>query len=439
MIARGTASFGQRHLEVLADRGPGIRVVSGGYGSGKTSLGVGFALDVGLRAGHDGPVLGTEPSYRSVADVMERSTMRYLDEWRVPYRHWKADHIFEIGRRRKFEFWCRSLDKPRSVEGINAVALWADEWELCDVEALIPAMQRVRAGSALEILLTGTPEGYGPAWDLVLAKPSPTTRQYIIRTRDNPFLPPSYEEESRRRLGSDDLVAEKMDGIRTAKGGRVYSRFDRRTHCASPVVKPGAGQIQIACDFNVRYMHWLVLEVDTANRVAHVVGEVIKEGGTTTDEHADRVKEWIARYLSKVRGYRVTVDEVRAMKIKAFCDASGTALRSTSSLSDVHLLLQAGFRPQHGTANPRVADRVNTLQVLFRDRRITVDADACPVLVRNLETQSRDKNGEPDKANNVDHAIDALGYLAHWQWPVHMPKANVVVSTLEHDEWGPVL
>lgn len=439
MIARGTAPFGDRHLEVLADRGPGIRVVSGGYGSGKTSLGVGFVLDVGLRAGHDGPVLGTEPSYRSVADVMERSTMRYLDEWKVPYRHWKADHIFEIGRRKRFEFWCRSLDKPRSVEGINAVAYWGDEWELCDTEALIPAMQRVRAGSALEIMLTGTPEGFGAAYDLILANPSPTTRQYVIRTRDNPFLPPSYEEESRRRLGSDDLVMEKMDGVRTAKGGRVYSRFSRGTHCGDPVVKPGHGAIQIACDFNVRYMHWLVLEVDTANRVAHVVGEVIKEGGTTTDEHAARTQEWIAQYLTRTRGHRYTVEDVRAMKIKAFCDASGTSLRSTSALSDVHLLIQAGFKPQHGTANPRVADRVNTLQVLFRDRRITVDKEAAPRLVRCLETQGYDKAGEPDKAGNIDHGIDALGYLAHWQWPVHIPRANRAAPTVEHDEWGPVL
>ena len=437
MIQRGQAAFGERHLEVLADRGPGIRAVSGGYGSGKTSLGVGFMLDVGLRAGQDGPVLGTEPSYRSVADVMERSTMRYLDEWRVPYRHWKADHIFEIGRRKKFEFWCRSLDKPRSVEGINAVALWSDEWELCDVEALVPAMQRVRSGTALEILLTGTPEGYGPAYDLVLAKPSPTTRQYVIRTRDNPFLPPSYEEESRRRMGDDNTAMEKLDGIRTAKGGRVYSRFDRRTHCVSPVVK--AGSIQIACDFNVRYMHWLVLEVDLTGRVAHVVGEVIKEGGTTTDEHAERTQEWIAKYLTRTRGRRFTGDDVRSMKIKAFCDASGTSLRSVSALSDVHLLLQAGFRPQHGAANPRIVDRVNTLQVLFRDRRVTIDADAAPVLVRALETQSLDDNGEPDKRNNIDHGIDALGYLAHWQWPVHMPRANAPAKGLDSDDYGPVL
>lgn len=56
-MKRGTATFGPRHLEVLADRAPGIRVVSGGYGSGKTSVGVGFLVDLGLRHGHLGPIL----------------------------------------------------------------------------------------------------------------------------------------------------------------------------------------------------------------------------------------------------------------------------------------------------------------------------------------------------------------------------------------------
>lgn len=438
MTVRGVAQFGERHLEVLADRGPGIRVVSGGYGSGKTSLGVAFALDLGMRAGHDGPILATEPSYPMVRDVMERAIQENLDRWNVPWRHWKQSHIFEVGKSKRFEIWCRSLDRPRSTEGINAIGAWIDEWELCEPEALVPAMSRVRVGEALEIMLTGTPEGYGPAYDLVLARPSPTTRGYIIRTTDNPFLPSSYVDESRARLGTAEAISEKLDGVRTARGGRVYGRFDRRVHCNPPLVKPGHGRIMIGCDFNVRFMHWIVAEVDEERRVAHVVGEVIKEGGTTTDEHAERMAAWIARYIERTRGRKVSRAEIHSMRIPAYIDASGSSLRSTSSLSDVHLLLQAGFRPVHGKANPPVVDRVNTLNVLFRDRRITIDADAAPVLTRGLETQALDKHGEPEKRGDIDHGIDALGYLCHWQWPVHRPKANAIKSDTTMDEWGMV-
>jgi hypothetical protein len=439
--SRGVAQFGQRHLQVLADRGPGVRVVSGGYGSGKTSLGVAFLLDLGMRAGQDGPILGCEPTYPMVRDVMEKSIAENLDRWGVPFRHWKQAHIFEIGRSRKFEVWCRSLDRPRSTEGINAIGAWIDEWELCDVEALVPAMQRVRVGAALETLLTGTPEGFGPAYDLILARPAPTTRAYIIRTLDNPFLPASYIEDSKARLGTDEAISEKLEGVRTARGGRVYARFARQTHAVQPyTVKPGRGRLAIGCDFNVRNMQWLVAEIDDEKRVAHVVGEVIKDGGTTTVDHAERVAAWIGRYLERTRGRRYSRDEIAKMRISAYVDASGTALKSTSSLSDVHLLLQAGFRPVHGTRNPPVRDRVNTLNVLFRDRRVTVDGDACPTLIKALETQAYDKSGEPEKKTgdkDQSHIVDALGYLAHWQWPVQRP-GGVTTATRTHatDEWG---
>lgn len=441
---RGVAQFGERHLQVLADRGPGIRVVSGGYGSGKTSLGVAFLLDLGMREGSSGPILGCEPTYPMVRDVMERSIAENLDRWGVPFRHWKQAHIFEVGKSRKFEVWCRSLDRPRSTEGINAIGAWIDEWELCDVEALVPAMQRVRVGGALETLLTGTPEGYGPAYELILARPAPTTRAYIIRTRDNPFLPASYIDDSKARLGTDEAISEKLEGVRTARGGRVYARFSRQVHAAPPAaVKPGRGRLVVGCDFNVRAMQWIVAEIDDERRVAHVVGEICKDGGTTTDEHAERVASWIGRYLQRTRGRAYSRDEIAGMKISAYVDASGTALKSTSSLSDVHLLLQAGFRPVHGSRNPPVRDRVNTLNVLFRDRRITIDGDACPTLIKALETQAYDRSGEPEKksgAADVSHIVDALGYLAHWQWPVDRPGGVATSSTadLQRDAWGVV-
>jgi hypothetical protein len=431
-MKRGTATFGARHLEVLADRAPGVRVVSGGYGSGKTSVGVAWLVDLGLRAGHLGPILATEPTYRSVVDVMEASIMRYCDLWGLPYRRWVSDHVFEIGRSKRFEVWCRSLDKPRAVEGINAIGLWCDEWELCDPEALVPAMQRVRVGDALEIMLTGTPEGYGPAWETVLAKPSPTTRQYIIRTQDNPFLPASYVEESASRLGTDEAIKEKLEGIRTAKGGRVYSRFDRRVN-STPVVK--GGRIVIGCDFNVRNMQWIICEVDDVERRIHVVAEVIKEGGTTTDEHAERAAKAIMRRLGRSR------EDVHGMKIRAYPDASGQSLHTTSTLSDVHLLLQAGFRPDPPTRNPPIMERVNTVNVLFRDRRLSVDVDACPMLARALETQALDKNGEPEKrtgALDVSHVLDALGYVCHRLFPVQRRAGVAAVPDAIHDEWGRV-
>jgi hypothetical protein len=426
VIERSLVTMGDRHLTILADDDPGTVVASGGYGSGKTTLGVSWTVKLGLEHGQDGPILGTEPSYPMVRDVMERTTMECLDRWRLPYRHWVSDHIFEIGRKKRFEFWCRSLDKPRSVEGINAIGLWADEWELCDPSALIPALQRVRAGTALRSLLTGTPEGYGPAYDMLLAKPSPTTRAYIIRTADNPFLPASYVEESKTRLGTDEAISEKLNGVRTARGGRVYGRFDRHVH-GVPCVMPGHGEIQIACDFNVFGMHWLVVEVNHGTRRVHVLGELV--GGaktpTTTDAHAEKMIDYIVDLLN-ARGERVTRREVREMRIKAFCDASGSARSAVTAQTHVTLLQQAGFTPMHGAANPPIVDRVNDVQVMLRDQRLTVDLDGAPGMVATFEQQPYD--GDSPSKKGLDHAADAIGYLIHWQFPTERPKPNAPLA-----------
>ena len=187
---------------------------------------------------------------------------------------------------------------------------------------------------------------------------------------------------------------------------------------------------------------WIVAEVDDERRVLHVVGEVIKQGGTTTDEHAERTARWIMAHLERTKGRRYTREEVFAMKIKAHPDASGASLHTTSTLSDIHLLLQAGFRPDHPKANPPIMERVNTLNVLLRDRRMTIDAEACPHLCRALETQALDRNGEPEKKAgpaDMSHILDALGYAAHRLFPVHR-RANVVRSLADDvvDDWGRV-
>ena len=434
-IQRGAATLLPHQLALVGDRTSRIKVLQGGYRSGKTVAGVAAVVDMAFRSGGF-PILVVEPTYRMVVDVFVATARRMLDAWKLPYTWHKTDKILTIGRRKQVEILCRSADEPRSLEGITAGGLLVDEWELCDVEALTTAMARVSMGPCQQIVLTGTPEGYGPAYEMILAKPSPDVRQWSVTSSANSYLSSTYVESMRQRM-DDSTASEKLDGVRTAKGGRVYGRFDRRVHCVSPVVNRGT--IQIACDFNVRYMHWIVCETDQSQRTTHVVGEVIKEGGTTTDEHAERVAQWIAHYLTRTRGRHYTRDDVYQMRLQAFVDASGTALRSTSTKSDVALLTQAGFRAVHGNANPPVKDRVNTLNVLFRDRRVTVDAAAAPVLTRALETQALDKHGDPDKRGDIDHGIDALGYLCHWQWPVHRPRANQTTpGDALTDEWGRV-
>lgn len=421
-VRRGAAPLLPHQLEVVADRTSKIRVVQGGYRSGKTVTGIACVVDMGLRSeGH--PILVVEPTYRLILDVFIRSAAQFLTAWKIPWRYHKSDKILSVGRRLQFDVLCRSADQPRSLEGLTVGGLLVDEWELCDLEALQVAFARVSVGPCQQKVLTGTPEGYGLAYDWLLSKPSARLaedgiRVWTIDSSKNTTLSKDYVSDMRKRM-DDDVAGEKLDGVRRAKGGRVYSRFDRQRHTRDPCVLPGKGEVQVFADFNRNPMVWLLAEVDTPRKCIHVVGEFIGKvaEGTDTASQAEKMKPYIADYLKRTRRRHYSIDDVTDMGIQVFCDASGIQKTTTTHLTNVSLLKQAGFKPRHGMKNPPVDDRINTVQVLLRDRRLTVDAGAAPTLVTSLERQAW-VNEQPDKTGGIDHPVDGLGYGCFWQFPV---------------------
>jgi hypothetical protein len=97
-------------------------------------------------------------------------------------------------------------------------------------------------------------------------------------------------------------------------------------------------------------------------------------------------------------------------------------------MSDLRLLQEAGFIVCAKDANPRVVDRVTSVNSMILNaegqRRLLVNTKACPELTLCLEQQVYDKNGAPDKSQGKDHLNDALGYLIHFLWPVVKPVAT---------------
>ena len=329
-----------------------------------------------------------------------------------------------------------TADSIKSLEGYDRA--WVEEAQSLSQRSLDLLRPTIRKPGS-ELWFTWNPTNPNDAIDVLLrtGKRPPDAVVVEVNYTDNPWFPDVLAAEMEfDRVNDPEKFEHIWLGRYYVVGGRVYQRFRRDWHCAAPwAVTVGRGRIAIGCDFNVGNMAWIVAEIDDTTRKAHIVGEVIKEGGTTTDQHAETTARWIAAYLTKTRGRPFTRDDVFRMKPSAYIDASGKARDSTSTLSDVHLLTQAGFRVIHGKANPPVMDRVNTVNVLLRDRRITIDP-VCASLARGLETQALDRHGVPDKAGGEDHVIDALGYLCHWQWPVQ--RARGTEATTEHltDEWG---
>jgi phage terminase large subunit-like protein len=411
-------------MDFLRDTTSRIKVAQGGYRSGKTVAAVMATWDLATR-NPSHPILVVEPTYRMAMDVYVDTAERMLTSWGIAYDWKKSDKILHL-HATDTKVYVRSADQPRSLEGITVAGLVADEWELFDPLALKVAMARVSVGPHQRYVFTGTPEGFGPGWALLLKAPRDDVRTWQIGTRENVTLTDSYVSTMEGYL-DDAEKDEKLLGVRQQKNGRVYTRFDRRRHLVETKHVPYEGTLELWCDFNVGMMCWLLVEVSQDKRHAHVAREIIGYE-TDTQEHAERALDVIAQHIHDRTRRRVQRADVFVMKIKAPCDASA---RNRGALgSHASVLTGCGFRPQYAsTGNPAVEDRVLSVQLtLARREGLTIDGFKCPRLVDALERQGRDASGAPSKARDprqdLSGPLDALGYGVFWHWPALRWAAN---------------
>lgn len=402
-----------------------IVVLTGGLRAGKTYAAVLKAVSMAMRSSH--PILVVEPTYQMMRDVFVRACEEILTQCRIPYRWHRTEHIFSIGRARRRELVCRSLDRPERMIGFTAGGAVVDEWESCTEEGIQRVRERitdVHGEGVRQLALVGSAEGFGFGYRWCEEAPLPGLRVIRARTLDNPYVSRSYVDGVRAML-SDADARERLEGIRTQRGGTVYSRFDRAVHCAAPCVERERGHVEVWADFNVETMAWLLVRVDDKARRAHVFGEIIGHH-TDTIAHSERTAHAIADAMSRERGRTVSRDEVRAMRIPIVCDASGAARSAVVPLSHVAVLMSSGFAPLYAPANPRVEDRIASVQMALAERRLTIDAKAAPYAVRCLQAQPYDRSGAPSKDPKLglDHGADAIGYGVHWHWPTWAPRPN---------------
>ena len=95
-----------------------------------------------------------------------------------------------------------------------------------------------------------------------------------------------------------------------------------------------------------------------------------------------------------------------------------------ASESDISLLKQAGFTVKVNAQNPRVKDRILSVNGALSQGKLWVNARKCPDVVSCLEQQAYDKNGEPDKQGGFDHQNDATGYPIVYEMPVRKPASS---------------
>ena len=196
-----------------------------GVQSGKTTFGVVWILNEAQRCG-PGEYIIIAPSYK----VLQQSTLvKFLEITPEGYgAYYKAESVYRTidGR----TFFLRSADKPESIEGITARAIWADEASLMKPNIWLMMQGRVSRTQG-RILCTFTPISLnwihreiekdkerrlrGEEGDIDLIQ---------FRSIDSPYFPKEEYERARRMLTETQFKL-RYEGIFGKAEGLVYPDF----------------------------------------------------------------------------------------------------------------------------------------------------------------------------------------------------------------------
>jgi hypothetical protein len=204
---------------------------------------------------------------------------------------------------------------------------------------------------------------------------------------------------------SPELVNAYINGLFVnLQAGTVYNMFDRSLNDSSVVQKPNE-YLHIGMDFNVTNMSAIIHVIRNGNPVA--VDEL--DGIYDTPGMIAVLKE---RYPNH--------------PISIYPDATGTNRESVdASTSDIAELESVGYHCVYDGSNPRIKDRTAAMNRMFLSatgkRRYKVNTTRCPGYTKDLEQQSYDKSGMPDKSSNNDHKPDAAGYFISSEFPINKP------------------
>ena len=387
----------------------------GGYGSGKTRALVLKAITMCI-ANPNKIGLIVEPTDSLIDAVFIPQWIEVCEMMGIKYKYNKsaADKsiIVDLGGGVSSTIRLRTGTHPGRIVGFNVAWAGIDEIDTLDSdsakELFSMCSARVRDGIVRQIFCVSTPEGYKFLYQHFVkdleSNPELVNQRRIIKakTADNPFLPDDYIRNIKSMFNSSRAEAYLNGEFVNFASGSVYERFDRTIHNTTYQLSDYKGnEVHVGLDFNFQNMGAVISVIDE-NGIPNVIDELV--GLKNTNEMINALKLKCPHYI-----------------INIYPDSSGKNNSANADVSSIDLLRRAGFRVHYKSVNPRIIDRVNTVNYrLYNDGVIGlyINVDRCPNLVNGLEKQGFDKEGMPDKSLGIDHVLDALGYYICFKYPL---------------------
>ena len=359
------------------------------------------------------------PTYDLVRLITAPRITSKLTQHGIAHNYNKSENVIYTSAPRFGDFILRTLDNPERIVGYETYKAHCDELDTLHTEHArnawnqVIARNRQRPNGIIDPFNQAsaytTPEGFKFCHERWVAKKTESYSIVQAASYSNPFLPPDYIDSLRESYPAN-LVDAYIEGrFVNLTSGTIYNNYDRERCDTHETIKENE-PLFIGQDFNVGAMASTVY-VKRPNGW-HAVDQLT--GVYDTPELCKVLKE-------RFQGHKITI----------YPDASGNSRKTVNaSESDISLLKQAGFTVKVNAQNPRVKDRILSVNGALSQGKLWVNARKCPDVVSCLEQQAYDKNGEPDKQGGFDHQNDATGYPIVYEMPVRKPASSGIAMSM---------
>lgn len=404
----------KKQEEFLSLTGEHNLLVSG-YGFGKTETKL-FALLLDMQMyGKYKPVFAVyDPTY----DLLDLNTLprllERLEQFKIPYKHNGSKRVIQTSLGKII---LRSMDTPARIVAYESFRSYIDEIETLRKKQIEDVWKKIIARNRQVLVgceqaknrtytFTTADKGFGFTYKKWGKAKDRESYQYITASsRDNPYLPESYIDSLERDY-SKEYIKVFIDGKwNNLNSGMVYTEFDTKA-CHGKIDVSNSDVLCIGQDFNVGGCVSIIAKHHQG--VLYIVKTMVSN---KTYDIANNLKD---HYENKAIIYP---------------DASGKSGSSNASETDI-VILQKDFRVIADNANPRVSQRVLSLNVAFKNGLVKIDASepSNQKLIDALNEQAYDSIGAPEKFSGsatIDDYNDALGYLNFKINPIRRPVIDI--------------
>ena len=390
----------------------------GGYGSGKTQAAACKAIKLAaMNKGSAGALLS--PTHGMLMQTLIPTFEDTLLSMGVNYTY-KAtpSPMFIINwKTGKSKIYCRAAENYRRLASLNLAWAIVDECDLIpkDIGMLMWKMlkSRLREGNFRQLCATSTPEGYNLLHEIFEKHDNEERFYHKASTYENYHLPDDYIPGLLADYSPAEIRAYLNGEFTNLQSGTVYHCFDRTNSHSDKTVESFKTAstipvLHIGVDFNV-------------GKTCGIVGVL-----------DDKETMYIVDEFTHLRDTEQLINAINARypehNIFIYPDSSGKSQQTATTLTDIAILKEAfgSYNVRYPSKNPKILNRVKAVNAMFlngkEERRMFVNTDQCTEITTCLEQQAFDPNtGQPDKRNDLDHPLDALGYMIHYNFAIIRP------------------